>query len=327
MVRAWAHRSRLEDINSMRHCRGEQVLNRTKKAYRPAKVQDMGRTIKVAAAQTGPVLSEDMAPGVEVACRMIEQAAQKSADIVCFSELFLTPFFPNQLRPDYEHFFLELPSPVTDPLVETARRHAIALIFPFGEKAGQYYYNSAAVFDRAGRHLGTYRKTHIPAVLPSKLKGGTGSYEKFYFTPGDALPIFEMDAVRFGIQICYDRKFPEGSRVLALKGAEIIFMPICAATYGEEMLRADTWELPLQARAYESGVFVVAVNRSGDENGRRHIGKSMIVNPVGASVMAVAGVDEPELLVQELDLDEVAAAQKSLPWWRDRRPDLYKPLV
>ena len=221
----------------------------------------------------------------------------------------------------------ELPSPVTDPLFETARRNAIGLIFPFGEKAGHYYYNAAAVFDRAGRHVGTYRKTHIPAILPSNTKGGTGSYEKFYFTPGDALPLFEMDGVRFGIQICYDRKFPEGSRALALQGAEIIFMPICAATYGEKVLRGNTWELPLQGRAYENGVFVVAVNRSGDENGRRHIGRSMIVSPVGASVMATAGVDEPQLLVQELDLDEVAAAQKSLPWWRDRRPDLYKRLV
>ena len=287
----------------------------------------MARTIKVAAAQTGPVLGEDMAPGVEVACGMVAEAARQGVDIICFSELFLTPFFPNQLRSDYEHFFLELPSPVTDPLFETARRHAIGLVFPYGEKAGRSYYNSTAVFDRAGRHVGTYRKTHIPAILPSNMKGGTGSYEKFYFTPGDALPIFEMEGVRFGIQICYDRKFPEGSRALALQCAEIIFMPICAATYGESVLRGNTWELPLQGRAYENGVYVVAVNRSGDENGRRHIGRSMIVSPVGASVMAVAAIDEPELLVQELDLDEVAAAQKSLPWWRDRRPDLYKHLV
>jgi predicted amidohydrolase len=287
----------------------------------------MARTITVAAAQTGPVLIEDMRPGIEVACKMVGEAARRGADIVCFSELFLTPFFPNQLRPDYEHFFLELPSPISAPLLETARRHGIGLIFPFGEKAGQYYYNAAAVFDRAGRHLGTYRKTHIPAILPSSMKGGTGSYEKFYFTPGDALPLFEMDGVRFGIQICYDRKFPEGSRALALQGAEIIFMPICAATYGEQVLRGNTWELPLQSRAYENGVFVVAVNRCGDENGRRHIGKSMIVGPVGASVLAVAGADEPQVLVQQLDLDEVAAAQKSLPWWRDRRPDLYHHLV
>jgi predicted amidohydrolase len=287
----------------------------------------MTRTIKVAAAQTGPVLGEDMRPGVEVACSMIEQAARQNVDIICFSELFLTPFFPNQLRSDYEHFFLELPSPVTDPLFETARRHAVAVVFPYGEKAGRSYYNSAAVFDRAGRLVGTYRKTHIPAILPSNVKGGTGSYEKFYFTPGDSLPIFEMEGVSFGIQICYDRKFPEGSRALALQGAEIIFMPICAATYGENVLRGDTWELPLQGRAYENGVYVVAVNRSGDENGRRHIGKSMIVSPVGASIMAIAGVDEPQLLVQELDLDAVATAQRSLPWWRDRRPDLYKHLV
>ena len=287
----------------------------------------MARSIKVAAAQTGPVLSEDMRPGVEVASRMVKEAAAQGSDIICFSELFLTPFFPNQLRSDYEHFSLKLPNPITEPLVETARRHNIALILPFGEKAGQYYYNSAAVFDRTGRHVGTYRKTHIPAILPSHAKGGTGSYEKFYFTPGDALPIFQMDGVRFGIQICYDRKFPEGSRALAIQGAEIIFMPICAATYGETVLRGDTWELPLRCRAYESGVFVVAVNRAGNENGRRHIGKSMIVNPVGASVMATASIDDPQLLVEELDLDEVAIAQKSLPWWRDRRPDLYKHLV
>src|SRR5262249_12198071 len=196
----------------------------------------MGRRIKVAAAQTGPVPGEDMAPGIEVAMRMVEEAARQGCDIICFSELFLTPFFPNQLRPDYEHFFLELPSAVTDPLFEAERRNRIALIFPFGEKAGRYYYNAAAVFDRSGRHLGTYRKTHIPAILPSKAKGGTGSYEKFYFTPGDALTVFETEGVRFGIQICYDRKFPEASRVLALKGAEIIFMPICAATYGEDVL-------------------------------------------------------------------------------------------
>jgi predicted amidohydrolase len=287
----------------------------------------MGRTIRVAAAQTGPVLTEDMAPGIEVACRMVRDAAEQGTEIICFSELFLTPFFPNQLRQDYEHFFLTLPSPVTEPLLEAARRAGVGLIFPYGERTGQYFYNAAAVFDRSGRHVGTYRKVHIPAVLPSKKKGGTGSYEKFYFTPGDALPVFEIDGVRFGIQICYDRKYPEGSRALALQGAEIIFMPICAATYGETVLRGNTWELPLQCRAYENGVFVVAVNRAGDENGRRHMGKSMIVNPVGADVMAIAGSDDPQLLVHELNLDDVAEAQKSLPWWRDRRPDLYKQLA
>lgn len=287
----------------------------------------MGRQVRVGAAQTGPVLARDMRPGIDIACELIEQAASQGAEIVCFSELFLTPFFPNQLIPDYEDFFLELPSPITDPLFQLAREKRIAMIFPYGERAGRYLYNAALVVDDQGRSLGTYRKTHIPAILPSGLQGGTGSYEKFYFSPGRELPVFEIRGVRFGIQICYDRKFPEGSRSLALDGAGIIFMPICAATYGETKLRANTWELPLQARAYENGVFVVAVNRAGDEHGRHHIGRSMIVNPVGADVTAVTKTDGPELLVATLDMDDVDRAQKSLPWWRDRRPDLYHRLV
>lgn len=287
----------------------------------------MGRKIRVAAAQTGPVLSSDIAPGVENACRLIEQAAEQEVDVVCFSELFLTPFFPNRLSSEFDRFFIELPDPVTDPLFEVAREKRVAMIFPYAERAGRYYYNSALIVDRAGRHVGTYRKTHIPAIFPTTLQGGTGSYEKFYFAPGQALPVFELDGVPIGIQICYDRKFPEGSRSLALKGARIIFMPICAASYGEKQLRVDTWALPLQARAYENGVFVVATNRAGDEHGRQHIGKSMIVSPIGAEIMAIAETDGNELVVATLDLDDVDRAQKSLPWWRDRRPELYQPLV
>ncbi|HLI10317.1 MAG TPA: carbon-nitrogen hydrolase family protein [Alphaproteobacteria bacterium] len=287
----------------------------------------MARTITVAAAQTGPVLTDEIGPGVEKACAMVEEAAAKGADVICFSELFLTPFFPNRLTQDFAKYFIGLPNPVTDPLFNLARERQIAVIFPYGERAGKYFYNSASVFDRSGHFLGTYRKTHIPAILPSALKGGTGSYEKFYFSPGGDWPVFDLDGVKIGIQICYDRKFPEGSRALALKGAEVLFMPICAATYGETKLRDNTWELPLQARAYENGVFVVAVNRAGDENGRNHIGKSMIINPVGAEIMAVASKDKPEVIVTTLDLDDVHKAQKSLPWWRDRRPEIYGSLA
>ena len=286
----------------------------------------MARTITVAAAQTSRVLSDDMRAGLDEACGMVEEAARRGADVICFSELFLTPFFPNRLTPDFAKYFIELSDPVVAPLIDLARHKSIALIFPFGERDGPYYYNAAAVFDRAGRHLGTYRKTHIPAILPSGLKGGSGSYEKFYFSPGASLPVFELDGVKIGLQICYDRKYPEGSRVLALKGAQVLFMPICAATYGEVKLRADTWELCLQARAYENGVFVVGVNRCGDENGRNHIGKSMVVNPIGAEIVAKAAIDTPEVLVATLELAAVEEAQTSLPWWRDRRPDLYAEL-
>ena len=286
----------------------------------------MGRTITVAAAQTGPVLDDDLNKAIAPACAMIDEAARRGAEIICFPEVFMTPFFPNRLIQDFDKYFLTLPSRVTDPLFERAAKHSMAMIFPYAERADSHFYNSAAVVDGSGRVVGTYRKTHIPAILPSNEPGGTGSYEKFYFSPGGSLPVFELDGITVGVQICYDRKFPEGTRALALQGADIVFMPICAATYGEKKLRSETWELPIQSRAYENGVFVVAPNRAGDEHGRRHMGKSMIVNPIGAEVMALGGTENPEVLVCTLDLDDAQTARKSLPWWRDRRPDLYAGL-
>jgi predicted amidohydrolase len=287
----------------------------------------MARMITLAAAQTGPVLTDDWREHVPGACRMIEEAARKQVDIIAFSELFLTPFFPNRLTHDFDQFFVALPDPTMQRVFDAAADHRMALVLPFGEKDGRHYYNSCLVVDKNGKQLGVYRKTHIPAILPSGLPGGTGSYEKFYFSPGTEFPVFDLCGTKIGIQICYDRKYPEGSRLLALKGAEILFMPICAATYGETALRGNTWELPLQARAYENGVYVVAINRAGDEKGRKHIGRSMIVDPVGAEMIAVASSDEPEVLVATVDLDHVAKAQVSLPWWRDRRPELYRELA
>jgi len=286
----------------------------------------MGRMITLGAAQTGPVLGDDWRVNVPNACAMIEEAAKKKVDILAFSELFLTPFFPNRLTPDFDKFFLTLSDPDVQPVFRAAAANGIALIFPFGEKNGPNYYNSCLVADKDGKHLGIYRKTHIPAILPSGLPGGTGSYEKFYFSPGTEFPVFDLCGTKIGIQICYDRKYPEGSRLLAPKGAQILFMPICAATYGETKLRGNTWEIPLQARAYENGTYVVAINRAGVENGRNHIGRSMIVDPVGADIIAAASNDKQELLVATVDLENVSKAQTSLPWWRDRRPELYAEL-
>ena len=84
----------------------------------------MGRTLTVAAAQTGPVLGDDLSASVEPACAMVDQAAERGAELICFPEVFLTPFFPNRLTEDFDRFFLTLPSPVTEPIFERARRHA-----------------------------------------------------------------------------------------------------------------------------------------------------------------------------------------------------------
>lgn len=286
----------------------------------------MARTITIALAQTGPVLGEDLAAGVPSACAMLEEAADKGADILCFCEVFLAPFFPNRLQEDFDRFFLQLPSPVTDPIFNAARERGIALIFPYAERTNSAYYNSACVVDGEGRHVGTYRKTHIPAYFPTELEGGTGSYEKFYFTPGESLPVFEVAGARIGIQICNDRLYPEPSRVLARRGAEIIFMPICYSTYGDADHRIGIWDVPLRSRAYENGVWVAAVNRVGTEEPRVHIGRSMLVDPRG-SIVREAGMQSPELIVETIDLDAVTRQRKKFPWWRDARIDLYDEVV
>ncbi|MEM9683260.1 MAG: carbon-nitrogen hydrolase family protein [Pseudomonadota bacterium] len=286
----------------------------------------MGREMTVALAQTGPVAGDDPTEGVTEACRLIEGAADAGADLICFSEVFLAPFFPNRLEEDFDRYFLHLPDSRVDPLFETAKARGLAMIFPFAEKTQSSYYNSSLVIGPDGGTVGTYRKTHIPAYFPTELQGGTGSYEKFYFTPGDDLPVFDVCGARIGIQICNDRLYPEPSRVLARRGAEVIFMPICYSTYGDTEHRQSLWELPLRMRAFENGAYVVAVNRVGDEGPRHHIGRSMVVDPRG-TIVAEASDSKIALLVQTIDLDQVSAARKKFPWWRDRRPDLYDDLV
>ena len=114
----------------------------------------MGRMITLAAAQTGPVLSDDWRENVPGACRMIEDAARRQVDIVCFSELFMTPFFPNQLTQDFDKYFVALPDKAMQPVFQAASDNRVALVFPFGEKDGRHYYNSCLVLDKSGKQLG-----------------------------------------------------------------------------------------------------------------------------------------------------------------------------
>jgi N-carbamoylputrescine amidase len=286
----------------------------------------MPRPLTIAAAQTGSVGDGETARIAEAAHAMLDDAGRRGVALCTFSELFLAPFFPNRLVEDFDRWFMAVDDPVVDTLARHAAQLRIALVLPIAERASAGYFNTALVFDASGNKVGHYRKTHIPAYFPNERPGGTGSYEKFYFTPGDSLPVFDVAGTRIGLQICNDRLYPEGSRVLALAGAQMIVMPICYSTYADPAHRASIWEVPLRARAYENGTFVLACNRVGDEGPRRHLGRSMVVDPRG-SIVAQAGDSAPELLVADIDLDAVVAARKQFPWWRDRRPDLYGSLA
>jgi N-carbamoylputrescine amidase len=286
----------------------------------------MPRPLTIAAAQTGAVADGDFAGIADAAHTLLDEAGRQGVRLLTFPELFLTPFFANRLEEDFDRYFLAADDKLLNQLRAKAASHGIALVLPFAEKAADGYYNTALVCDEQGREVGRYRKTHIPAYFPTEGPGGTGSYEKFYFTPGPSLPVIKVAGAAIGIQICNDRLYPEASRALAMAGAEMIVMPIAYSTYADPAQRTSIWEVPLRARAYENGVYVLACNRVGTEGPRRHLGRSMVVDPRGM-IVTEAGTEQPQLLTAQVDLDAVGAARKKFPWWRDRRPDLYGPLA
>lgn len=286
----------------------------------------MGRPIKVAAAQVGPS-SEDKKQVVARLEQLMQEAADTGVDMIGFPELCLTPFFPSRLEEDHERWFDDLPSPLTERLFSIAKSAGIVVVLPYGERDGFHYYNSALVIDVDGRACGKYRKVHIPAYFPSNRPGGTGSFERLYFAPGNlGFPVFDTAKGRIGVQICYDRMFPEGSRVLGLKGAEVVWCPHNYAFYGSED-RARAWGLITRARAYENGFFAVVPNKAGMEGPRDNAGHSLIISPFAGEIIAEGSPDREELIVAEIDLDDAAEARKRLPFWRDRRPETYEEVL
>ncbi len=285
----------------------------------------MKRPITLAAAQLGPDTG-DRRVTVERMVNLIREAGAQDVDLLGFPEASLTPFFPGQVHlEDRDRFFDEVPSPLTEPLFQEARAQGVALVFGYAEREGSHRYNSALVVDSDGTILGKYRKVHIPLVVfPTP---GQANYEKLYFEPGNlGFPVFQTRRARVGVQICYDRRFPEGYRILALKGAEVIVNPTCMATYNEKD-RSASWELLLQARALENQLFVVGPNRAGQEGERTNIGRSFIASPVGGRIVAQADKDDDQLVVAQVDLEDIAAVRARLPLSRDRRTDLYADLL
>ena len=251
----------------------------------------------------------------------IGQAAKAGAQAVCLQEIFYGPYF----CAEQETRWYDVTEPVPDgPTVrlmqEQARKHRMVLIVPIYEREIEgVYYNTAAVISADGSYLGKYRKTHIPHVAP-------GFWEKFYFRPGNlGYPVFDVGFAKIGVYICYDRHFPEGARALGLNGAEIVFNPSATVAGLSEYL----WKLEQPAHAVANGYFVGAINRVGVEapwNIGEFYGSSYFCNPRG-QIIAQASRDKDEVLTADLDLDQIGEVRKTWQFFRDRRPDLYGPLV
>lgn len=251
---------------------------------------------------------------------MIDDAAAKGVQILCFQEVFTQPYFcPSQDSKWYAAAEMIPDGDTTRLMQGYARKHKMVIIVPIYEEVMPgLYYNTAAVIDADGSYLGKYRKTHIPQVA--------GFWEKFFFKPGRSnWPVFDTAYGKIGIYICYDRHFPEGWRALALNGAEIIYNPSATVAGLSQYL----WELEQPASAVANGVYIGAINRVGTEapwNIGEFYGSSYFVNPRG-KIIAQASADQDELLVTELDMDLVREVRETWQFFRDRRPETYGTLT
>lgn len=276
----------------------------------------MSKKLTVALAQMAPN-SEVMEENVERIIKLIDTAANQGAEIISFPELALTPFFAVKNTRYIEEYFISQDDIAIQTIKAKSKEKNISVILGYAEKTNRRYYNSAMAISSNGEIAGNYRKMHLPGAL---IDDGVGNFEKIYFAPGDSgCSVINLGIAKVGLQICYDRHFPEGYRALALSGADIIFNLTAASSYGTEW-RADTWELLLRARAFENGVFVAGINKIGLEYGKDYFGKSMLISPLGGKILATADEMTDDQIIQHvIDLAEINEANLRLPYNRDRR--------
>jgi N-carbamoylputrescine amidase len=251
----------------------------------------------------------------------IGEAAKGGATIVCLQELFRSQYFCQ--TEDTKLFALAepIPGPSTQAIAKAARQHKVVVVASlFERRAAGLYHNTAVVIDRDGSIVGKYRKMHIP--------DDPLYYEKFYFTPGDlGFQVHDTSAGKAGVLVCWDQWFPEGARLTALQGAEILFYPTAIGwlpSEGEEMNRAQhqAWETIQRAHAIANGVFVAAVNRVGKEGSLTFWGQSFVADPFGR-IIAKASSDQEEILLVPIDKQKIEETRQNWPFLRDRRVDAY----
>jgi N-carbamoylputrescine amidase len=248
--------------------------------------------------------------------------------VVCLPELYRSPYFCQ--REDAALFDLAepIPGPSTERLSEAARKAGVAVVVPIFEKrAPGLYHNSAVVLDADGSTAGLYRKMHIP--------DDPAFYEKFYFTPGDlGFQAIDTRFGRIGTLICWDQWYPEGARLTALRGAEVLFYPTAIGWHPAEKARhgasqRDAWRTVQRGHAIANGCYVAAVNRVGHEPGPEgqagleFWGTSFLCDPFGV-VIAEASTDREEILVGEIDRARIEEVRRGWPFLRDRRIDAYQ---
>jgi N-carbamoylputrescine amidase len=259
--------------------------------------------------------SEDKEKNLEKAIKFAQIASEKGAHIICFQELFTTHWFPKEM--DRSHFSLaeKIDGRSMMRMQKLAKENGVVLVCPIFEKEGENaFYNSAVVIDAGGEILGSYRKIHVPQIPLWE--------EKYYFSPGNlGFPVFKTKFAVIGVQICWDNFFPEGSRILALRGAQIIFSPTAAAFASQKR-----WETVISSNAISNGIYFFRVNRVGSEEKQDFYGKSFCISPEGELLDEPTGMKEGIALI-DIDLRSIDKVRKEWPFFKDRRPETYKEIL
>jgi N-carbamoylputrescine amidase len=273
---------------------------------------------------------------VEKAAQRVREAADRGAQVVCLPELFRTQYFCQREDADLFDLAEPVPGPTTQRIAEIAREKKVSVVVSvFERRAVGIYHNTAAVLDADGTLKGIYRKMHIP--------DDPLYYEKYYFTPGDlGYKCFETQYGNVGTLVCWDQWYPEGARLTAIQGANVLFYPTAIgwhpaekAQYGKA--QHDAWRTIQRAHAIANGVYVGVVNRVGHETGDirgnraegpglEFWGGSFLCDPFG-QVIAEAPHDREEILIGEVDTKQMETVRRNWPFLRDRRVDSYAPIT
>ncbi|HKJ74292.1 MAG TPA: N-carbamoylputrescine amidase [Alphaproteobacteria bacterium] len=275
-------------------------------------------TITVAGIQAS--FGEDMAANLKKVSDLVRDAAGQGAQVILPSELFQGPYF---CKTQEERWFAEAypwaEHPCTIELAALAKELGVAIPVSIFERDGPRYYNSIVMIDADGEALGVYRKSHIP--------DGPGYQEKYYFRPGDTgFRVWHTKFGRIGVGICWDQWFPETARAMMLEGAEILMYPtaIGSEPHDSELDTSGPWRKAMQGHAVSNVVPVVAANRTGDEGGQRFYGTSFICDHRG-EVVNELGRDDEGVVIAGFDTTFLDRHRAAWGFFRDRRPDLYKP--
>ena len=294
------------------------------------------RTIRVAAAQLGPIQRADGRPAVIARMlALMAQAAAAKADLIVYPELALTTFFPRWYHADRREadrwFECDMPGPETRALFARARALVLAMTFGYAELTPQkQHFNTSILVDKSGRIVGKYRKVHLPGHVDHDPERAHQHLEKRYFEPGDlGFPVFRTLGGILGMCICNDRRWPETYRVMGLQGVEMITLGFNTpsvnsqnAGEGAEM-RTFHHKLSVQAGAYQNATWVVAVAKAGVEDGHPLFGCSLIVDPNGR-IVAESRTEADELLIHDCDLDATRFGKATIfDFKRHRRPEHY----